>query len=94
MENQGITSSQKLTEKLSENAACTAAAATATTSQSAAAAAAPTAAAIATTSLKQIYIPPGVYNKEKSGDGYDAHGQIGPLLGAMEIEGAQIFEEE
>ena len=43
---------------------------------------------------KQIYIPPGVYNEDTAGDGYDTDGQIVPLLGAMEIEGTQIFEEE
>ena len=43
---------------------------------------------------KQIYIPHGVYNEEKYGDGYDTDGQIGTFLGAMEIEGMQIFEEE
>ena len=36
---------------------------------------------------KKIYIPPGVYNEDKYGDGYDIDGQIGPFLGAMEIEG-------
>ena len=35
-----------------------------------------------------------MYNEDKSGDGYDIDGQIGPLLGATEIEGTQIFEEE
>ena len=87
MENQGIPSSQKLTEKLSENAARTAATSIATKSQPAADAASPAVAAIATTSPKKIYIPPGMYNEERSGDGYDIDGQIGPFLGAMEIEG-------
>ena len=32
-------------------------------------------------SPKKIYIPPGVYNEDKSGDGYDIEGQIGPFLG-------------
>ena len=45
-------------------------------------------------SPKQIYIPPGVYNEEKAGDGYATDGQIGPFLGDMEIEGINIFEEE
>ena len=35
-----------------------------------------------------------MYNEDKAGDGYDTDGQIGPFLGAMEIEGTQIFEEE
>ena len=60
LENQGISSSQKWKEILSENAAHTAATATETTSQPTAATAAPAAAAIATTSLQKIYIPPGV----------------------------------
>ena len=34
---------------------------------------------------KQIYIPPGVYNEDKSVDGYDSDGQIVTFLGAMEI---------
>ena len=42
----------------------------------------------------KIYIPPGVYNEDKGVDGYDTYVQIVPLLGAMEIEGKQIFEEE
>ena len=66
---------------MSENAARTAATATATTSQPDTAA--PAAAAIATTSPKQIYIPPGVYNEDKVGYGYDTDGQMGPFLGAM-----------
>ena len=45
-------------------------------------------------SPKQIYILPGVYNEDKAGDGYDTDAQIGPFLGATEIEGTQIFEEE
>ena len=94
MENQGISSSQKLMEKLFQNATRTAATATVTTVQPAAAAAAPAAAEIARTSPKQIYIPPDVYNEDKAGDGYDTYGQIGPFLGAMEIEGRQIIEEE
>ena len=84
----------KIDGKLSENAARNAATATATTSQPAAAATAPDASAIVTTSPTQIYIPPGVYNEDKTGDGYDIDSQIGPFLGAMEIEGTQIFEEE
>ena len=94
LENQGISSSQKLTEKLSENAAHTADTATATTIQPATTATSPAAAEIATKTPKQIYIPPGMYNEEKDGDGYDTDGQIGPFLGAMKIEGTQIFEEE
>ena len=43
---------------------------------------------------KQIYIPPGVYNEDKAGDGYYTDGQIGPFLVDMEIEGTQIFEEQ
>ena len=43
---------------------------------------------------KQINIPPCVYNEEKVVDGYDTDDQIGNFLGAMEIEGTQIFEEE
>ena len=35
-----------------------------------------------------------MYNEDKSGDGYDTDGKIGSFLGAMEIEGTQIFEEE
>ena len=35
-----------------------------------------------------------MYNEDKYGDGYDTDGQIGPFLGAMEIEGTQIFEDE
>ena len=35
-----------------------------------------------------------MYNEDKSGDGYDTGDQIGPFLGAMEIEGKQIFEKE
>ena len=34
-------------------------------------------------SHKQIYIPPGVYNEDKSGDGYVIDGQICPFLGDM-----------
>ena len=83
LENQGIASSQKLTGKLSKNAARIAANATATTSQPAAAEAAPSAAAIAKTSPDKIYIPPGVYNEDQYGDGYETDGQIGPFLGAM-----------
>ena len=94
LENQGISSSQKLTEHFSGNSTRTAATATETTSQPDTAAAAPTVAEIATTSQKQIYIPPVVNNEGKSGDGYDTDGQIGPFLGAMEIESTQIFEEE
>ena len=45
-------------------------------------------------SSKKIYIPPGVYNENKAEDGYDTYVQIGPFLGAMEIEGTQIFDEE
>ena len=92
LKNQGISSSQKIDGKFSENAACTAANATATTSQPVADASA--AAAIATTNPNKIYIPDGVYNEDKAGDGYDKDDQIGPLLGDMEIEGTQIFEEE
>ena len=83
-----------MTEKLSENAAHTADTATATTIQPATTATSPAAAEIATKTPKQIYIPPGMYNEEKDGDGYDTDGQIGPFLGAMKIEGTQIFEEE
>ena len=50
--------------------------------------------AIATTSPKQIYIPPGVYNGDKDGNGYDTDIQIVTFLGAIEIEGTQIFEDE
>ena len=35
-----------------------------------------------------------MYNKDKAGDVCDTDGPIGPLLGAREIEGMQIFEEE
>ena len=81
-----------MTEKLSENAAHTTA--TATTSQPAAAATAKDDAAIAKTNPKKIYIPHGVYNEDKAGDGYDTYGKIGPFLVATKIEGTQIFEEE
>ena len=64
LENQGISISQKSTEKLSKNTACTAATATATTIQTAAAAANLAASALATTSPKKIYIPPGAYNEK------------------------------
>ena len=60
MDNQRISSSQKSTEKLSENAARIAVTATARTSQPDVAAAVPAAAEIAPKSPKKIYIPPGV----------------------------------
>ena len=45
-------------------------------------------------SPKQIYIPPGVCNEDRAGDGYDTDGQIVLFLGDKDIEGTQIFEKE